>query len=181
MSYSLALLLHIVGAALMFAALGVDLAVHSRMRRAATVGEVRTLSQAAGSVDRLHGISGLIILVAGIYMAWTSWGWTTPWIDVALIAYLIGAVLGAGVIGERMRAIGKGAAAAAEGPVPSELAARIHDRGLALGSGIMTLWLGGILYLMVVKPGWTGSIVAMLVAAVIGYLVARPALRAELR
>lgn len=160
--YSFALLAHIVGVTLLFAAVGVDLAVLGRLRRASTVAEARALSETGSSVSRLHGISGVLILLGGLYMAFTSWGFATPWIDVALVAYII-------------------AAAAPEGPLSAGLRAKIHDPALVLTGAITTLWMGGFLYLMILKPGWTGSLVTMLVVTLIGYLVARRALRAGSR
>lgn len=178
--YSFALFAHVAGVALMFATVGVDLVVHSRMRRASTVAEVRTLAQTISSVSRLHGVSGILIVLAGVYMALASWGWTTPWIDVALVSYVFAGAVG-GMLGGKMQAIEKEAAAAPEGLLPPGLAARIHDPALVTASSLLTLWLGGILYLMILKPGWSGSIVTMLVATVIGYLVAMRSGRAGAR
>ncbi len=80
--YSIALFLHIVGALTLFALLAI---------------EGFTLGQRipAARLNRILGpISAVLILVPGLYMVVTSWGWK-GWILVGIAAYVLIAVLGA--------------------------------------------------------------------------------------
>ena len=80
--YSLALFLHIVGALALFALLtieGLSLRQGTRPPR----------------ISRMLGpISGLLVLVPGLYMSATSWGWQ-GWILVSLVSWLLLAAGGA--------------------------------------------------------------------------------------
>ena len=80
--YSIALFFHVVGALLLFVLLTIE-GVGLRVGFAST------------SMNRLLGpISAVTILVPGIYMMATTWGWR-GWIVVGLTAYVAIAVLGA--------------------------------------------------------------------------------------
>ncbi len=80
--YSTALFLHIVGAVAIFALLAIEgFTVQQRLPAA-------RLNQILGP------ISAVLILVPGLYMVATSWGWK-GWILVGIAAYVLIAVLGA--------------------------------------------------------------------------------------
>jgi hypothetical protein len=101
--YSIALFLHVVGALLLFATLTVEGVALRQMHRAATSGE----AQSATAILRLNRIIGPVsligVLVPGLYMVATTWGWVA-WIVVALAAYVLIAVFGA-VNGIRIQAL----------------------------------------------------------------------------
>ena len=80
--YSFALFLHIVGALSLFALLAIE-------------GVSLQRGVAAARLNRVLGpISAVLILVPGLYMSATSWGWQ-GWILVSFAAYLLIAVVGA--------------------------------------------------------------------------------------
>ena len=94
--YSLALFAHIVGVLGLFIAIGLVLIGVLRLQQAQTVAQVRERINLTSIQGRLLPIASLLILLAGIYMTVTTWGWTTPWIDVslaALVVILLGVVL----------------------------------------------------------------------------------------
>jgi hypothetical protein len=154
--YSIALFLHVVGALLLFVTLTVEGIALRQLRRAATAES----AQVAAGMLRLNRIIGpfsaLGVLVPGLYMTATSWGWV-PWIVVALVSWVVIAVLGA-VNGIRILALER-------------------SRGLLIGirsSMFLISWstrLGiamGVIFLMTVKPGAVVALLAILVAAVAG-------------
>ena len=92
--YSIALFLHVVGALLLFVTLAVEGVALRQLSQAATT----ELARGAAAMLRLNRIVGplsaLGVLVPGLYMTVTSWGWVA-WIVVALASWVVIAVLGA--------------------------------------------------------------------------------------
>jgi hypothetical protein len=83
--YLIALFVHVVGAILLFATLTLEGIAMRLLRRAETAPE-GARSAALLKVNRVIGaLSGFGVLVPGLYMAATSWGWV-PWIAVGLAA-----------------------------------------------------------------------------------------------
>ena len=94
--YAFALFIHIVGSLLLctaFTAEGIGLL---QLRRAGTVSAVRQWEGVLG-LGRVFGPASVVaILVSGLYMMISSWGWV-PWIAVGLFAWvLITAAVGVG-------------------------------------------------------------------------------------
>jgi hypothetical protein len=154
--YSIALFLHVVGALLLFVTLTVEGVALIQLRRAATTD---TAQGAAGMLrlNRIVGpLSALGVLIPGLYMTATSWGWVA-WIVVALASWVVIAVLGA-VNGIRILALER-------------------SRGLLNGignPGFLISWLTrvgialGVVFLMTVKPGAVAAVLAILMAAAVG-------------
>ena len=143
--YSVALFLHVVGALLLFVTLAV---------------EGVALRQAAPPLLRLNRIVGplsaLGVLLPGLYMAATSWGWVA-WIVVALASWLAIAVLGA-VNGIRIVALERSADRPTGIRSPMFLISWMTRVGIALG----------VVFLMTVKPGAVAAVVAIVIAAAAG-------------
>src|SRR5260370_21259676 len=93
----------------------------ANLRRTQRVEQVRVLSNLVGRLGPLFGISVLLILVTGLYMASTTWGFQTGWIDVALVSLILIAPLGTAAIEPRRRAIARLAPEAPDGPLPAAL------------------------------------------------------------
>src|SRR5215471_7996154 len=96
--YTIVLFLHVSGAIGYFVGMGTWLFVLAALRRAQRVEQVRALTNIAGRSGPLFGISVLLILVTGLYMAITAWDLRTGWIAVALISLILIAPLGSAFI-----------------------------------------------------------------------------------
>src|ERR1700716_1578892 len=155
--YSIALFLHVVGALLLFVTLTVEGVALLQVRRAATA-EAAEGAAAVLGLNRIVGpLSALGVLIPGLYMTATSWGWVA-WIVVALVSWLAIAVLGA-VNGIRIVALERSQAALLTGlRNPMFLISWMTRVGIALG----------IVLLMTVKPGAVAAVLAILVAAAAG-------------
>jgi len=68
-------------------------------------------------------------------------------------------------------AIKASAAGASSGPLPADLAGRIADRGRRIVLAAINGAAIGIVWLMVVKPGWAGSVVVTVVGGGLGATV----------
>ena len=166
--YNIALFLHVSGAIGYFVAMGTWLFGFAALRRAQRVEQVRALTTLTGRLGPLFGISVLLILVTGLYMAITAWSFQTGWIPVALVSLILIAPLGTAFIEPRRRAIARLAQEAPDGPLPQELEQRIHDLILGTALQTVTILLLGIVFLMTTKPELVGSLIVMAVALVLG-------------
>jgi hypothetical protein len=166
--YTIVLFLHVIGAIGYFVGVGTWLFVLAALRRAQRVEQVRALTNIAGRLGPLFGISVLLILVSGLYMAITSWGLLTGWIAVALISLILIAPLGTAFTEPRRRTIARLAQEAPDGPLPQALEQSIHDPILFSALLTVAILLLGIVFLMTNKPSLPGSLIAMGVALVLG-------------
>ncbi len=166
--YTIVLFLHVSGAIGYFAGMGTWLFGLAALRRAQRVEQVRALTNLAGRLGPLFGISVLLILATGLYMAITAWGLRTGWIAVALVSLILIAPLGTAFIEPRRRAIARLAREVPDGPLPQSLEQRIHDPILGTSLQTVTILLLGIVFLMTNKPSLIGSLIVMAVALVLG-------------
>jgi hypothetical protein len=134
--YSFALFLHIVGALALFALLaieGVSLRQGTRPPR----------------ISRMLGpISGLLVLVPGLYMSATSWGWQ-GWILVSLVFWLLIAAGGAFTGVQLMRG-------------------RL-DRQTASVSWLVRVGIAlGVVFVMTVKPAAVVAVAVVVISGIAG-------------
>lgn len=154
--YSIALFLHVVGALLLFVTLTVEGVALRQVRRAAT-SEAAQRAAALLRLNRTVGpLSALGVLIPGLYMTATSWGWVA-WILVALASWLAIAVLGA-VNGIRIVALERSPALQTGIRNPMFLISWMTRVGIALG----------VVFLMTVKPGAVVAVLTILIAAAVG-------------
>ncbi|HEY3231489.1 MAG TPA: DUF2269 family protein [Roseiflexaceae bacterium] len=166
--YNIVLFFHVSGAIGYFVAIGTWLFGLSTIRRAQRVEQVRVLSNLVGRLGPLFGISVLLILATGLYMAFTAWGLQTGWIAVALTSLVLIAPLGTALIEPRRRAIDRMAQEAPDGPLPQSLEQRIHDPVLLTALQTVAALLLGIVFLMTTKPSLTGALIVMAIALLLG-------------
>jgi hypothetical protein len=168
--YLTALFLHILGALGFFIAIGVFYACVLGVRRAQTAGSIKLWTGAAAGVSRiLFPISFLVIVIAGIYMVVTVWGEKAPWAGVALIAFIILGVAATLIQGRRMGALGQSAAREADSaPVTGAVWTQAHDPVTWISVNASAAFAIGIVYLMTLKPDALGSVIALLIALVVG-------------
>lgn len=166
--YTIVLFFHVIGAIGYFISMGIWLFGLFALRRVQRVEQVRTLTQLVGRIGPLFGISVLLLLATGLYMAITAWGLQTGWIAVALISLILMAPLGTAFIESRRRAIARQAQEAPDGPLPRSLERSTHDPVLLTSVQTVTMLLLGIVFLMTNKPSLIGSLVVMAVALVLG-------------
>jgi len=166
--YTIVLFLHVSGAIGYFVSIGIWLFGLVSLRRAQRVEQVRALVHLVGLSGPLFGISVLLILAAGLYMAFTAWSLQTGWIAVALVSLVLMAPLGTALIEPRRRAIERLAREAPDGPPPQSLEQRIHDPVLLTALQTVAALLFGIVFLMTTKPSLAGSLIVIVVALALG-------------
>ena len=166
--YTIALFLHVSGAIGYFAGIGTWLFILVGLRRAQRVEQVRALVNLIGLSGPFTGISALLILVTGFFMALSAWSLRTGWIAVALISLVLMVPSSAALIEPRRRAIDRLAREAPNGPLSQALERRTHDPVLGTALQTVAALLLGIVFLMTTKPSLTGSLIVMAVALALG-------------
>ena len=176
-AYSIALFLHIVGAAGFFVALGLEWTGLRQIRSAVTPQQVRGWMGILKSVRKVGFASMLTTVITGLYMMATVWG-GVAWIYVTLGALVLVIVLSVALTGPRMAAIGR---ALASEIVP--LSQTFHSL-----ANHPLLWISiqtrvaialGIVFLKTTKPDLGGSLLIIGVAIALGIASALPMPRRE--
>lgn len=170
--YALALFIHLVGVIGIFAGLATWLFGAVVLMRADRVEQVRVVAGAMGAVGNLVVVSILVLAAGGFYMGLTTWGIQAVWLDVATLAFVLLAPIGAFVIDPRVKAIVKLAREEPDGPLPGKLAARTRSGFLLNSLLVYVVYLLGIVFIMVTKPALVEAMIAMVVAAAVGLLLA---------
>ncbi|HEX9038982.1 MAG TPA: DUF2269 family protein [Ktedonobacterales bacterium] len=166
--YHVALFLHILGALLLSGAKAISYLALMRLRRADRVEQLRAWAVIGAGAARLIPLFALLILIPGVFMMWTAWGWVTPWVDVSLATFLVMMVSGALLLNRQVFALRAAIDATRDGPLPAELAARIASRALWGTENTFTALLIAVLFLMTVRPGLAGALATLGVALAAG-------------
>src|SRR5215469_11657528 len=82
--YPYTLLLHIVGVIGLFIALSLELTVVSRLQAAKTTTQVHEWLTLSHVIDLLLPVSAGLILISGLVLTLSAWGWGQAWIDLSL-------------------------------------------------------------------------------------------------
>lgn len=164
--YSIALFFHIVGAIGFFVALGLEWTRLQQIRSATTSEQVRASMGIYQSVRRFGMASMLTILIFGLYMAATVWGWPA-WITVALGSLVLIIVLTTVLTRPRIAAIGR-ALATEKGPLTPTLQQLASHPLLWVSIQTRVAIALGIVFLMTIKPGLEGSLLVIGIAILVG-------------
>ena len=170
------LYVHVIGAIGYSAGVLISVLGLSSLRRARSVEGVRSLLELQELTGLVSGISLLFTIIAGLYMAATTWGWQTGWINVALGSLVL--LLSMGVLmGRRRHTIAVLVKEMSDGPLPKSLEQRIYDPWMAMGVYMLVMLVLGIVYLMTAKPALGGGLLVMGVAVILGLVISLPGWR----
>lgn len=177
--YALALFAHLVGVLSLFIGMGLQWAVIVGFRRAQAVAQVRLWGGLLRPVAMLGPLSAVLILLAGGYMMFTTWGLDTPWIVVSIGAMLLMAALGMGITVRKLRVVQRAAIAySPSDAIAPELGRHIYNPMLWISTYLASGMALGIVFLMTTKPNWLISllVVAVTIAlgGIIGAMMAKP-------
>jgi hypothetical protein len=152
--------IHVCAAMGIFGAAAIEGASVLELNRA---GASPTALQGFGLARRLGSISFALILLTGIFLTQTVWGWQIAWISVSMSSIVVMVAIGATVTRRAMARL--------RGPAPD--AAGAYD---ALVWSFLTRVgiLIGIVFLMTVKPPLKESLIAVAAATGAGFLAGLP-------
>lgn len=180
--YDAALFVHLLGVAMLIAAVTTSLLVTVRAHTAGSVMELRVLAAVTRKIDVVIGPAMLFILAAGLYMVGRHGDdgnikWGDGWVDVAIFVFAVMSVLGPTVESGHAKRLLASAEATPDGPITGELDALRRARLPVYVSFFGYSQILAFLYLMTNKPGFGGAIAACVVAAVVGLGIAALRLR----
>src|SRR5687767_224953 len=177
MAGDIALFIHLLGVASLFVAIGISQVGASRLRRAVTVEEVRTWAGLIETTGRIFPLAIIVILGAGIYMAADTWGFDRPFVIVGIGTVVILLIIGGAYVGRGFSAIDR--AFEAEGSHADEIPRLVRRPALHAANTGLNGMVVGLIWVMVSKPDFAGSISTVaglgVVGAVLGSLSARRA------
>lgn len=164
-----ALFIHLLGVITLFIAIGLLQRGGARLRASSTVEEMRMWLGLVQTTRRMFPAALLFILLSGLYMTDRSWTFDTPWIVVAIVSVVIMGALGGGVVGRGFAAMGR--AITGTGSASPDVARSVTNPALWIAATSLNAIALGVLWLMAIKPGWTHSIVVVVVLGVMGGVV----------
>jgi len=167
MLYTIALFIHIVGVLGLFTCISLELASLFGLRRASLLEEVRTWASLHRVIAWAFPLAALLTLGAGLFLALDAWGWKVAWIDISFFAFIAMGLLGR-FNDRRHQRVHQAMGEALSGPVPVELLPHLNDEVLWSSTMLLTAIGLGVVFLMTIKPGLLGSLLALSMAIVVG-------------
>jgi hypothetical protein len=149
-----------------------------KLRHLANAEEARGWVNLIASLLRLYGLIWMTILLPGIYLALAVWGWGTGWIVVSLAIMVLFPILGAAVSGSRLQVIGR-VVTTESGQLSTTFHDLLSDPFLWASIHVRMAIALGIVFLMTIKPSWSGAVVSIGIAALLGLASVLPILRSR--
>ena len=169
--YSLVLFLHITGAVGIFIGIGLEWFIVNNFKRVVTTEQAQQWTNSFKVLPPTFGISGVLILIPGIYMSAEVWG-MNAWVISGFVLYIFLAVFGSVVIAKNVGAIRD--ALKSEGESLSEaIRAKIKAPIITDSLKIRSMLALSIIFIMTIKPDWPMTLVSVGVAVVIGFSLSR--------
>ena len=163
---------HLVGVAVLFGALSIEVFALASLGRAGTVDDVRNATHLVRYIPVLAPVATLLLVGSGVWMVTVSdrSSFTTGWVVVSIALTGLLAAAGPTVQGRR---IGRVVALLADASAArGALLAAARDATMHVAGWISTAEAFALLYLMTVKPSLAGSLLAAGVAVIVGIGVA---------
>jgi uncharacterized membrane protein len=170
--YSFALFVHILGALVLFGALGLEWVALLSLRRVDTAEQAGEWLKVFALFPRIYPFAWGAILLAGLYMTAAVWK-GAGWIIVALVGVVVLAAAGGALTARRMASLTQGIARE-KGVLSSGLRATLHNPYLLAVFQVRLAFTLGIVFLMVTKPGLVAGLLDMGAATVLGLLSTLP-------
>ena len=139
-----------------------------QLRAARTLEAAVPWGMVSGKVAKLFPVAILGLFLTGAYMTHKIWTWSTPWIDLGIAALVLLGVQGGGIAEHTAKKLQAAMMANGPGPLGAEA------RRMTLHPGLWVVELSnlgvvfGVVWNMTEKPGWGGSIAAVVVGYAVG-------------
>ncbi len=174
--YTTVLYAHLLGAFAFFIGCGIEWTASALFRNATSTEQARAWLRVFKVSPPLYGVGLAVLLLSGGYLASLSGAMKQGWIPATLLAIGVALVFGVLLILPRMKKIRKTLPSLNE-PVSAELRTRLSDPILLSAIRVRVLLGVGIVYLMVAKAPFTPSLVALVVAVMLGIVLSIPVWR----
>jgi len=167
-TYHYVLYVHILSLLLGMGAGAVLLTCLFQLRAARTVEQAVPWGMVSGTVAKLFPVAILGLFGTGAYMTSNLWTWSTPWIVLGIAGLVVLGVQGGGIAEHTAKRLQAAMMANGPGPIGPEA------RRMTLHPGLWVVELSnlglvlGVVWNMTEKPGWGGSIAALVVGYAVG-------------
>lgn len=176
--FNIVLFVHLLTVAGAFFAVGGMTACMARFAACRQVCDASAALKATANIGKMMPIVTLLLLVTGGIMTQSRWTWTTGWIDVGIATLLVVTAIGGGLIGARERVLHHRLAELSRDAAPDEVTALARERAIPMFTGLNVGLVSGVMFVMVAKGSFLGSLAAVIVAGALGFavaaLIARP-------
>ena len=166
--YQIVLLLHILGALGLFIGLGFEWLCLRRINNTTSNEQLKEWINFLHSLKSIFSTSGIILLLSGLYMSVTTWG-GTAWITVAFVGLVISSINGAVLTGKKIESLKK-TINAGDDNISSNIFDQKQNQKLFSYFQLRSAMALCIIFLMTFKPEWAVSVIAFVLAIVLGNL-----------
>ena len=166
------LFLHLVALAVLVGAIALVGVSYVRLRAARSLEEATPWTTLADQTAILFPFAILGLFASGAYLTSDRWSWSTPWIDVSIVALVLVAVQGPLVAGRTTSRLARAVRDHAPGPLDEDVQSLAHAPALwfvVCGNAAIVL---AIVWNMTVKPGTAGAIGAVVAGYAVGFVAA---------
>ncbi len=178
MLYTISLYLHIVGALILFSAVGIELMCLTNLRKAGTRDSIIAWLNNFSILRKLFTTAFFFLLISGIYMMIEIWA-TAAFPIIGIIGLIALSISGGAVSGKRLEAIGKSAAQTESGIPLSELLLKVRDKFFWNAFLIRIFGSLGLVFIMTFKTDLIDSIIAVLISIFIGFVAGKTSKSSE--
>lgn len=162
------------------AAIAVTTIIHFNLVRVKKADQVPQALDALATVQKLGPrmpLAALALFLTGAYLTQNRWGFGLAFVQVGIAGLASMLVVGLAVLRPRMGTLGKAFGQAGSGPVTDDLKAKVRDPAIWIGSHYQPIMAATVMFLMTIKPGMMGSLIAIGVAIVLSVGSAAPMMK----
>ena len=150
-----------------------------RLRAAQTLADALPWGMLASKAERAFPVAILGLFSTGAYLTSDAWTWSTPWIDVSIVALVIVALQGPLVAGLRAKALEHALIDNGPGPLGDRARGLARDPALWVATFANPGIVLGIVWNMLNKPSTAQAIAAVVVGYAVGAAGALPFTRKQ--
>lgn len=171
--FSVVVFLHLAGALALFIAYGIEWTASALFRNANSIEQLRAWLRVLKVSPPLSGIGLGVVLLSGGYLASLTGVMKQGWIPATLLAIFLALAVGFAMILPRMKGIRAAlpAGLGANDPLSASLRAQLSDPVLLTAIRVRFMIATGIVYLMAAKMPLLPSLLALVIAIVIGVIL----------
>jgi hypothetical protein len=167
MLYKLSLFIHVSAVIVLCGAMAVEWLHVINFRRTDDFETVLKSVTGYSKLNMIGSIALLLILVPGLYMMIAVWN-GVAWASAGFVGFILMGAFSGSITSRKIKNIKK--TLASENMMGPKLKSSLADKSLLFSIQIRTTLLFGIIYLMTVKPGLTGTIVALVISLALGFV-----------
>ncbi len=172
MLYTVSLYMHIVGALLMFFAVGIEWLCLINLRKSGTRESIMLWLNNFSVLKKLFAVSFFLLLIPGIYMMTEIWV-DAAWAILGIIGLLSLSISGSVLSGKKLIDIKKKAARDEKEFPLVKLLPKVRDSYFWNSFLIRSFTALGIVFLMTFKTDFIDSVIVLGISILIGYLIGK--------